>query len=230
LGGEPLIQQDFSRLVDFIEQHPNPKLEFNVVTNLIVKKQNLVNQIEKLKSLIDTNKIKRVDILCSVDSWGPEQEYVRTGFNCEQFDENFKYLAQFKWIRLGLLSTVNSLSIQSMPLLAEKFQDWSKINEIFWYMHFVLPFERHVLTPMAFDYFQWETALEKVNSSLVGDTFDINSTKQTLNGIITKLKNSQPSSIMQKQLVDYLNKIDQRRNTNWQETFPWLTGALDNVV
>jgi len=34
----------------------------------------------------------------------------------------------------------------------------------------------------------------------------------------------------QQNLKTYLNEIDRRRNTNWRETFPWLTGVLDNVV
>jgi organic radical activating enzyme len=139
LGGEPFLIDDFQKLIEFIDAHPNPKLELNVVTNLIVKPKNLKIQIDRLLALQRENKIKRIDILCSVDCWGLEQEYIRYGFDCDLFEENFNYLLSITAIRLGILSTVTSLSIKGMPELGKKFNEWSNIREIFWFMHFVLP-------------------------------------------------------------------------------------------
>ena len=230
LGGEPLIQPDFDKLMEFIDSHPNPELELNVVTNLIVKPRTLKNQIEKLDKLYREKKIKRIDILCSVDSWGAEQEYVRYGFSSEIFEKNFNYLLQFESIRLGLLSTVNSLSIMSMPLLAKKFNHWSNSKEIFWYMHFVLPLNSHILSPSAFRYSMWKSSFEQVYEYLIGETFDMDNTRKTLQGIMNTLESSTGDITMQHRLVEYLNGIDFRRNLNWKNTFPWLKTEIENVV
>lgn len=230
LGGEPLIQVDFDRLIDFIDDHPNPCLELNIVTNLIVKKQHLVNQIEKLKTLIVNQKIKRVDILCSVDSWGDQQEYVRHGFNCEQFADNFEYLLKFDFIRLGIISTINSLSIPTMPALAKKYQHWYRQREIFWYAHLVLPLDTHVLSPRAFDYQLWEPFFKNTIECIDADTFDAKQTRLVIQGISSQIKHAKSNFEMQKKLVKYLNEIDFRRNLNWKTTFPWLKKELENVV
>jgi len=232
LGGEPFIQADFERLIEFINTHPNPKLELSVITNLIVKPANLRKSINSLEQLYKDHKIKRLDILCSVDSWGPEQEYVRYGFDCDIFDSNFNYLLQFDFLRLSILSTVNSLSITSMPLLAEKFVEWNKTKPISWYMHLTLPIDQHLLSASAFEYSLWEPYLEKVKEYLIGDSFDIENTRQTLNGICKTLSNNTTINKheLQVKLVAYLDAIDSRRNLNWQKTFPWLSEVLKNVL
>jgi organic radical activating enzyme len=230
LGGEPFILADFSKLIDFIDTHPNPNLELNVVTNLIVKPWNLKNQIDKLLKLQTDKKIKRIDILCSVDCWGPEQEYIRHGFKSALFEENFNYLLSCNVIRLGLLSTVSNLSIKSMPLLAKKFNEWYNIKEIFWYMHLVLPINSHVLSPATFAYSEWQNSLNQVDVLINNSTFDLKNTKQTLQGLMSALRECNGNLKMQSDLIDYLDKLDLRRNQSWRTTFPWLEQKVKDVV
>lgn len=229
LGGEPFLLDELLKLVEFIKEHPNPKLELSIITNLNVKPKSLKDQIAKLLKLQNERKIKRIDILCSVDCWGPEQEYIRYGFKCDLFEENFKYLLSIGSIRLGILSTVSSLSIKVMPLLALKFNEWYSNRKIFWYMHFVIPTDSHVLSPLIFKYQEWQKSLDQVNSILENNTFDLNNTKQTLQGLIDTMIDSKENIKMQSNLIDYLDKLDKRRNQNWRKTFQWLT-EYENVV
>jgi sulfatase maturation enzyme AslB (radical SAM superfamily) len=230
LGGEPLIQNDFERLIDFINDHPNPKLELNVITNLMVKNKNLQNQIEKLESLIKARKVGRIEILASVDSWGPQQEYVRYGFDCDKFDDNFRYLLKSKWIRVGILSTINSLSIPTLPLLVDQYKKWNQQRKIFWHAHLVLPFETHVMSPQAFDFELWKPFLQYAMQNFDEDNFDSVQIKKIFGGIQSTLQKSRPNHDMQKNLISYLDAIDQRRNLNWKNVFPWLVKASENVV
>jgi hypothetical protein len=229
LGGEPLIQQDFNRLIEFIDTHPNPNLELNFITNLIVKEQNLINTMSALERLYNEKKIKTVDILCSVECWGPAQEYIRYGFQTDIFNKNFEFLLDKPWIRLGLLSTVNSLNIPTMYELAKKYQKWSSVKEIFWQPHLVLPNDS-VLNPCAFEYTLWEPYLDKVDEYLTEDNFNATTTKNEFNGIRKLLQSSAGDSIMQDNLVNYLTEVDQRRNLNWKEVFPWLDQKVNHVV
>jgi len=229
LGGEPLIQQDFTRLVDFIDTHPNPNLELNFITNLIVKEQNLINTMSALEKLYNEKKIKTVDILCSVDCWGEQQEYIRYGFKTDVFEKNFEFLLGKPWIRLGMLTTVNSLSIPTTVDLAKKYQQWNSVREIFWHPHLVTP-DTSPFNPLAFDYTLWKSYLDNIEQYITNDTFNTNTTKKEFAGIKKLLETSNGDSEKQQDLLQYLNENDRRRNLNWAETFPWLAKELKNVV
>jgi methyl coenzyme M reductase alpha subunit len=48
------------------------------------------------------------------------------------------------------------------------------------------------------------------------------SSKQYLTGIATQSASKDPNIPEITKLFNFLNQMDQRRNTNWQLTFPWL--------
>ena len=231
LGGEPFIQKDFFELLKYYQQNPNPSLEFNVVTNLHVTEERLRNICDSLQNLHINSHVKRVDILVSIDSWGPGQEYVRHGFNREIFERNLKILTEYKVFRIGLLSTVCSLTINELPELADKFQEWNTWQEIFWYMHLVLPNNDSPFSPALFDYGVFEDAINRTLTLMPTNTWDEKQTVDTFKGIVSKIKeNSQDNTALQKELIDILNNIDSRRGLNWQQSFPWLNEKMKNVV
>lgn len=221
LGGEPLIQDDFWRLVDLIIKKPNPQLELCIISNLIVKEKVLKKVAEKLNSLIASKKIRRIDFFASVDSWGRSQEYIRTGFDLKVFQHNFEFLLKNTVFKLGIFSTVTSLSIFEMPQLLNMYKQWSKTRKIFWDLHLVLP-EDHVLSPIAFNFTEYHEYFNKIESELKNINFEENITLQLLQGFAAKLSKTIENKQMQKNLIEYLNDIDRRRNLNWREIFPWL--------
>jgi hypothetical protein len=169
--------------------------------------------------------------LVSIDSWGPGQEYVRHGFNREIFERNLKILTEYKVFRIGLLSTVCSLTINELPELADKFQEWNTWQEIFWYMHLVLPNNDSPFSPALFDYGVFEDAINRTLTLMPTNTWDEKQTVDTFKGIVSKIKeNSQDNTARQKELIDILNNIDSRRGLNWQQSFPWLNEKMKNVV
>jgi organic radical activating enzyme len=230
LGGEPLLQKDFFKILEFIDKHPHSELEFNIVTNLSVSTSIVEKTAELLIELLKNKKLKRVDIQASVDCWGPGQEYVRTGFQSDLFEKNLKTLLDKKVFRIGLLSTVCSLTIPEMNNLVSKHQEWSQHQEIFWYMHLVLP-TNSIFSPMIFGSQELATSLEKVYNQLPKSTWDQKQTLDILAGIIKKIKtNAKDNQQVQRELVEYLDTVDQRRGLNWKNTFPWLESELKNVV
>ena len=48
------------------------------------------------------------------------------------------------------------------------------------------------------------------------------SSKNYMAGIAKQSKHNQPNVAEIGKLFDFLNKMDQRRKTNWRELFPWL--------
>jgi organic radical activating enzyme len=233
LGGEPFVQNDFFQLIEYIEQHPNPKLELCINSNLIIKKDILVEFVLKIKEMIAKKKLKKIEIIASVDCWGVEQEYIRHGFKCKIFEENIKFLLSNKFIVVGIMSTINSLSINSMPLLAKKFMEWNAIKEIQWFNYLVLPIDQHILSPKFFDYSVFDQPLQQVVDLIEPLSERHTKTKDTITGIMQKLKYTSKKDIdKQQKLVYYLNEIDQRRNLDWKKTFPWLEQFVgtDHVV
>jgi len=233
LGGEPFLQKEVNQLIDFYKSTPNSKLEFNLVTNLSLTDSIFLPYVEKLTGLKQNNSVKRIDIQCSIDCWGPAQSYIRHGIHLDLFEKNITKLIESNVFRVGLLTTITSLSIPSMLTLAEKRNQWQKTQEIFWYMHLVLPATDSVFDPTIFDYETYEPYIDQVYQCLPTKTWDDEQTFKVFNGIVSKLKNNCKTNITgQRHLLDYLEKNDQRRNTNWRMAFPWLEKEFrkNNVV
>jgi len=231
LGGEPFLQPDFFKLLDHYRENPNPKLEFTVVTNLHVKEERLRDICSRLQALYYQGHVARVDILVSVDSWGPGQEYVRYGFDRIIFEHNLKILTEYEVFRIGLLSTVCSLTIHELPALADKFTEWNDWQEIFWYMHLVLPNTESPFSPVMLDYDTFSQPLEQVCQRLPVGTWDEQQTRDVFTGIISKIKkHASKDTVKQQELIAILEEIDRRRGLSWQQAFPWLDEKMKNVV
>jgi organic radical activating enzyme len=223
LGGEPFVQKDLHRLIEYFDDNPCPDLEFNLVTNLSLPTPLIEPVLKKLSTLKNQNKLKRIDIQVSVDCWGESQEYIRHGFNLETFDRNMDLMISLGAFRIGLLSTITSLSIPTMSELAIKYNQWCKQQKIFWYMHLVLPNNTSVFDPAIFEYSQFESYLNTVYDLLPKDTWDDKTTLESFDGIVNKLKQfCKKDTDRQNTLINYLNTNDVRRKSNWEDVFPWL--------
>ena len=232
LGGEPFLQKDVMRVVEYLGQNPHPDLELSIITNLSIPTAHLNNALKSISNAAKTQSLKRVDIQASVESWGAEQEYVRYGFDSKLFETNMQSLISMDSFRIGLLSTVNSLSINSMPSLCGQYLNWKKDHLIFWYMSLVGP-EDSVFSPLIFDYSVYESSVDKMFQLLPTETWDDRVTYDTFAGIVAVLeKNCYNNIEKQHRLAKYLNENDRRRNSNWKVTFPWLVNVMEknNVV
>jgi hypothetical protein len=126
--------------------------------------------------------------------------------------------------RVGLLSTITSLSIRDMPDLAQKYNQWCSKQKIFWYMHLVLPNNQSVFDPTIFDYSVFDSSLELVYNLLPKETWDDKTTLESFDGIVSKLKTNCKTDVDRQQtLLQYLDANDHRRNTKWKDVFSWLT-------
>ena len=220
LGGEPFLQRDLHALIDYLLVTEHPNLELNLVTNLALKPSVIKPILEKLSATKD--RVKRIDIQTSIDAWDSSQEYVRHGLKLDTFDTNMTRLLAQGTYRVGLLSTISSLSINGMPALAKKYLEWGKIQEIFWYMHLVLPNDT-IFDPTIFDFGVFENSLEQTRAILPNTSWDDLRTLEVFDGIVLKLKQRCSTNISkQQELLTFLEQNDQRRDTNWRKDFPWL--------
>lgn len=232
LGGEPLYQPQIETCFEILESNHWPQLEFNIVSNLMIRDSYFEKSIARIKNIVQQRRIARFDLTASIDCWGPEQEYVRYGLNLEQWKKNFEHVISQVWIYLTINHTITGLTIKTLPDLLKYIEELRlqfprrKINqhfstvigptdylhpEIFGSGYFDKDFE-HILSLMP-DHNSWNTL---TRNYMLGIQKQINS------GV------RRPEKILQ--LTTFLDEIDRRRGLNWRQTFPWLDKETTDVV
>jgi organic radical activating enzyme len=119
-GGEPLINPNTFKTLDYISENPLPNLELSINSNFGVPAKNYQKFITKIKELITNKKIKSFICFTSVDAHGKQAEYIRHGLNYELFWQNVRtYLAELSGTSLNIMCTYNVLSVPSFNLFLE---------------------------------------------------------------------------------------------------------------
>jgi organic radical activating enzyme len=221
LGGEPFYQQQLDLLIDFVDQHPNPQLELNLITNLMVDQRILDKKISQLKRLIAEKKLKRLDITASIDCWGAEQEYVRYGLKLDQWLSNFLFLLDQRWIKLNINQTISALTIKTMPRLLQQLAGWRKIRPVGQYFSVTEPGPSY-LRPNIFGRGVFDKDFAIVLNLMTGTSGDETTAYKYMQGIANEIETHNMNTAEVNKLFVFLNEKDRRRNTNWRTTFPWL--------
>ena len=219
LGGEPLLQKEFDKLLDMIEQYPNKDCELNVVSNLMLPIDRLEHYINKVKNLVAKRKIRRFDISCSIDCWGPEQEYVRYGLDLKQWQRNFERLLKEKWIYLNINQTVSVLTVKTMPALLKLVNEWRKEHKINQFFAGIAPGPEYMKCGI-FDDSEWSESTKEILSLMPYETEQEQLAHTYMKSILKDSRETDTKQI--NNLIIYLNEKDKRRNTNWRKIFPWL--------
>jgi hypothetical protein len=229
LGGEPFYQSEFDHLLEYFETSQHPDLELGIVTNLMLDKNRLSQYLSRFKKLLIARKLKRIDITCSIDCLGPEQEYVRYGIKIDQWIENFEMLISQKWLTVNINQAICLLTIKTMPELLHKLKDWRKNRKIGHYFSAVSPQPSYlmieILGPTIFN-----GDFEKILDCLPNNSDQDQLAYDYMKGLFEVVRHSTPNIDEIRKLKIYLDEKDRRRNTNWKIVFPWLAKELEHVV
>lgn len=123
-GGEPLLQQSTWRLFDELEKNPRPNLELNINSNLGVKPVLIDRLAEKIRLLKDNKCIKSFQLFTSVDTWGAQAEYIRTGLDLSIWERNLERIVTETHSPVSLMITFNILSVPNFKQLLIKILEW----------------------------------------------------------------------------------------------------------
>lgn len=218
LGGEPFYQYEFKELIDLLETKKFKHLELNVVSNLMTRPNIFFQYIEKIKKLIIDRKIGRFDLTASIDNWGEQAEYARSGLKIDQWKKLFEYCVNEKWIYLNFNNTISCLTIRTLPDLLDYIQSQRKIRTINHHGGEVLG-SGGILHPKIYGKNFWKHDFEKIISKMENDT-DKQMSK-IMQGVYNSLP-EHPDKDAIKKMKQYLDILDKRRNTNWREVYPYL--------
>ena len=85
-----MLSKDTWKVLDYIIDEPNPNKNLNLAINSnLGVPDNLINDmIEKLKRIEDEDRVKELVIFTSVDTWGPQADYIRNGLEFNRFWDN----------------------------------------------------------------------------------------------------------------------------------------------
>ena len=219
LGGEPLYQDELDQCLDLFDQHPAPELKLQIFTNLNAKPSRVQVLVERVKQLVDQNKIREFEITASLDCWGAPQEYVRYPLDLAVWQTNFEYLVSQSWINLIINSTVTPLTIKTLPELLEKINQWSTNRKIYHYQNSVTN-PSYMRIDIFGDIFQEDFA--RAITVKPNTTSEEHSSKQYLLGIAQQSAHRGPNVPEIKKLFSFFNENDRRRHTHWPTVFPWL--------
>ena len=228
-GGEPLLQKEFWTFLDFLQTREHKELELSINTNLNASSGTLERFVEIAKKLLLERRIKRVDINCSLDCFGPQAEFVRSGLDLAQWQRNFEYLIQHKWLYITVQHTVTSLSIRTAQELQSYIAECKQINpRIVQAYQIVDGPNQEIYRPEIFGGEFFKQQLDQLLSSYPIATEWDNTARQRLEGIVKLVASGKMDVSRLTKLKATLEQIDIRRKSNWQTLFPHIDEYFNN--
>jgi organic radical activating enzyme len=220
LGGETFYQRELQVILDVLKTIKNKHLELNIVSNLMVKENNFKNYIEQFEKMIRDKNIGRFDLTASIDGWGPEAEYARFGLKCDYFLKLFDYSCKKKWMKIHVNQTISSLTLNSVPELIKIIKNYQAQRPIEMFIGLVI--NRPWMHPSVYGKGFWSEYFHNILSILPEENYRQKTFKNYVNGVYKSLPDRDPDQKQVAELKHFLNQLDQRRNTNWREIYPYL--------
>jgi organic radical activating enzyme len=243
-GGEPLLNKDTFKILDYIIETPTPnkKLSLCINSNLGIPKKLFDEFVIKIEKILDKELVHEFIIFTSCDTWGTQAEYIRNGFEYSLFKERIDFLLdKFKPLTIDIMSTYNALSVPNYKYLIEDVVELKKRHHNpyrYWGSSLLLDssylrFPEHQSVKILED--KWVSAIdeqaklvdfyEQVRTGVVdGHGF----TDIEINKIIrikdwfTSPEGNKMIDTNRKDFYTFITQHDIRRNTNFCKTFPEL--------
>ena len=242
-GGEPLLSKDTFKVLEYIQENweQNPNLSLAINTNMNVPKKLMDRFIELCEDLSNNNKVRELIIFTSVEATERQAEYTRFGLNYNVFWENVEtFLTKLPKITINVMATFNALSVFTYDKLIDRIFELKKKyhNQ-----------ERYWISAIQLDtsYLRWPSHLSVRILDEKDKELILNSAKKSLyygikefthdnygfsNVEIQKIKRiydyATGKSVLfdkekhRKDFIKFVDEYDERRGTNFLETFPQL--------
>jgi organic radical activating enzyme len=137
-GGEPLMDKNTFRMFDYVKQNPKKDLHLAITSNCCPPGNQWDKFMSGLKDITDADAIDHFMLFCSLDSWGPQAEYIRNGLDMKMLNKNVKdFLANGKKHSLTFIITFNALSYtgihEYMQNILKLRRTYSKNRQLIWF-------------------------------------------------------------------------------------------------
>lgn len=242
-GGEPLLNKNTFKVLDYIIENPNPNLELSINSNMCPPDDLMNKFIDKIKIIINEKKVKKCTIYTSAEAYGKQSEYIRFGMDYNLWISNIeRVLKEVPGSNFGIMSTYNALSITSymnflkdvLRLKKEYYKEEYHFSPVvldipylrhpFHQTIFILTkdFKSYIEDQLTFMYQNLENKNWKKTKFMGFFEYEANHLKRIYelgnNSLISDdvIKN-------QKDFAIFVDEHDRRRGTNFLETFPEMS-------
>ena len=244
-GGEPLLSKDTWKVLDYVieQENPNKELQLAINSNLGVPDELIDRFIEKIQKIEDEERVREFIVFTSVDTWGKQAEYIRTGLEFNRFWDNVnKILEKCPRVNLTIMSTYNALSVPNYEKLLYGLYDLKKQyggSDRYWnsaifldssYLRYpqhqtvqILPkkWDKEILKQAQVADF---LGVPKFDHKYIGySDIEIHKIKRIYDWKVTNWMDKEKHvKNYQYNFYRYVTEHDKRRGTNFIETFPEL--------
>lgn len=117
-GGEPLMDRNTHRVLDYVIANPSPHLHLNVTSNFSVDERLWRQYLDKVKTICD-GRIEHFMQYVSLDAWGAQAEYIRHGLDFNLlWDRVNQFLTEIpSYNSVTFIVTMNNLSVTTLENL-----------------------------------------------------------------------------------------------------------------
>ncbi|WP_041575330.1 twitch domain-containing radical SAM protein [Pseudobdellovibrio exovorus] len=243
-GGEPLLDANTWKVMDYILAHPNPSLELSITSNLCPPKPEILQRfIQYLQRLENEKAIKSFSLYVSCDSVGEQAEYIRSGMNFNLLKKNIhEVMRNTKTVSIGLINTVTALSLPKLTEylkwvleLRQTYSSGAVENVRNIWLDFPLLVYPTWLNARLLSNSKWENTIAEAIDFMQlhpqkteGDRMvagfrahEVTKLKRDL-GVIQKPFDPETQMLNQKKFRQYVDELDRRRGTDFRTTFPEL--------
>lgn len=168
-GGEPLMDANTYRVLDYIYEHPNTWMELSITTNMSPPRNSLMDKfIDKMKKLEEIQiwedkerfnpgsgnhwyvnpALKNFALFVSVDSVGEQAEYIRDGLDYSYMQQNvLRFLKETNNTTVTFINTFNILSVtkirEFLDYILSLRKEYSRSNQGVKYIPIYDPYNTH---------------------------------------------------------------------------------------
>jgi hypothetical protein len=118
-GGEPLLDKNTYKVFDYVLANPKPDLHLNVTSNFSVDEKSWQKYKGYVKELCTGERIEHFMQYVSLDTWGPQAEYIRYGLDFNLlWDRVNQFLTEIPGRNsITFIVTMNNLSVTNLSSL-----------------------------------------------------------------------------------------------------------------
>lgn len=239
-GGEPLLNKNTFKVLEYIIANPNPELEVAINTNMNPPPELLNKFLSLVKIIKDEKKLAKFKIFTSAEAHGKQAEYIRFGMNYDLWLENIhKTYATIPDIEFTIMSTYNILSLPSYTKFLQDMLDIKKrymspkmshspmmvdIPYLRYPAHQAIFMITPELLPLIKEHVDFMYANLESPSKPYDGFFDFEAAKMRriyeMAGTIVQENNNVDTE--RTDFYKFVDEHDKRRGTNFVDTFPEL--------
>jgi len=244
-GGEPLMDPNTYKVFDYVLENPKPDLHLNVTSNFSVEPKIFDKYMDYTKRICDGENVEHFMQFVSLDAFGSKAEYIRHGLDFNRLWDNVNTFLHDIPHRnsVTFIITLNNLSITSLPELFTAILGLRKIySNDYQRVWFDIPvltdpvWQSIQILPESYR-FQLENMVKYLGNSPEScptcyDGFkDYEAAKMVRN--LDHMKTPMGEKDLNEARVNFyrfFNEHDNRRGTNFLETFPEMIEFWDDCM